>query len=159
MLVLSILIADIAPPPPRGRAQGPFGRRDEVSYSRKPNYEYSSSRSRGGSSSRRGRGAPHREEYTPRGGRASSGFPRGRGYSSRPPPPRDELYPRRPERGQSYDRNVESRYGAGAPDYRDVGPGMKRSYAAVVGSKIKPWSFHINVWSYAAQSCIQLIHM
>ena len=89
------------------------------------------------------------QEYTPRGGRASSGFPRGRGYSSRPPP-RDELYPRRPERDHSYDRNVESRYGAGAPNYRDVGPGMKRSYAAVVGPKIKPWSFHINVWSYTA---------
>lgn len=133
-LVLSIPTAEVVPlRPSRGHARSSFGHHEEPSYSLRPNYEYSSSRGRGGRSSRRGRGAPSREEYNPRGGRAS-GFPRGRGYSSRPPV-RDEVYPRRPGRGHSYDRNVDPRYDAGVPDYRDVGPGMKRPYAAMVGLK------------------------
>lgn len=98
---------------------------------RRPSYDYSPPRGRG-SSARRGRGGPYRDEYASRGARLSPGFPRGRGYPGRNVP-REDSFPRRPDRGYAYERDLDGGYGSGAPsDYVEAGPGMKRSYADVV---------------------------
>lgn len=119
----------VLPRPSRGAPRGPYSRREEVNHVRRPSHEYSSQRIRG-SSFRRGRGGPYRDDYAPRGARLSPGLPRSRSYSGRPVP-REDAYPRRPDRGHAYDRDVDGGYGSGAPDYAEAGPSIKRPYATL----------------------------
>ncbi|KAH7441321.1 hypothetical protein KP509_03G033700 [Ceratopteris richardii] len=136
-------------PPPRGAApprasrgapRGSYSWREEPVSARRPSYEHSPPRGRGG---RWGRGGSYRDDYSSRGGRISTGFTRGgssrrgRGGPFREDyaAPRADPFPRRPGRGHAYDRNLDGNYGSAVPsDYTDAGQGTKRSYTDVTPS-------------------------
>lgn len=126
-------LAGIGPSrPPRGPARGAYQRYDEARYPR-GNY---SVRASADYSTRRGT-PPRRDAFRgdyppPRGARISSGVSRSRTNDPGryPPPPHDDGYSRRVERGHGYSRDSVG-YGSTSRDYGEAGTGMKRSFSAV----------------------------